>query len=56
MGQPLLGKEGRAGSSMQGGGGREGAQAYILTGDRKAPPQLWKVLDLNPAEEAEGRV
>lgn len=39
VGQPLLGKEGRAGSSMQ-RGGQGGAQAYILTGDRKAPPQL----------------
>lgn len=54
MGQPLLGKEGRAGSSMQGGG--QGGHTGIHTHrGSEGPAATFGKLWLNPAEEAEGR-
>lgn len=54
MGQPLLGKEGRAGSSMQGGGQGGGTGIHTHRGS-EGPAATFGKSWLNPAEEAEGR-
>lgn len=53
MGQPLLGKEGRAGSSVQGGGQGEGHR-YTHRGS-EGPAATSGKSWLNPGEEAEGK-